>query len=94
MLSPFYAQRVHKVSARPAHNSNACRAKKTVEMGSWSSFCGSGDSPSHDTTMKRIGWRVTPAVNLGGDDRGRGCARSRLQKAILQMAGDIACPTG
>jgi hypothetical protein len=35
-------------------------------------------SPSHDTTETRIGWRVTPAVDLGGDDRGWG---SRAQSS-------------
>jgi len=37
-------------------------------------FAGNGKL-SHDTTMERIGWRVTPAAYLGGGGRG-GVART------------------
>jgi hypothetical protein len=46
-----------------------CRAKKAVGMTMQQRFFTGGNAHSHDTTGLRIGWRVTPAVNLGGDDR-------------------------
>ena len=53
-----------------------------------SGHCGLNSSgfkdPYHDTTGKRIGWRVTPAVNLGGDDRGKG---------LRAQSSDLSFPT-
>lgn len=55
-----------------------CMAKKLlISRAATTDWSGARD-PSHDTTEERIGWRVTPAAYLGGDSRGRGCARSRL----------------
>src|SRR5579863_99906 len=58
-----------------ARNLNSRNENKAVEMQLKApDFAGNGKL-SHDTTMERIGWRVTPAAYLGGGGRG-GVART------------------
>jgi hypothetical protein len=62
-------------------NRNKWLRKKAVEMIE-------RGPPIRATTGKRIGWRVIPAVDLGGGSRGRDRARSRLGFHGIIFPGD------
>jgi hypothetical protein len=69
MKAPIYSQSSNSLPTGSMWKLQERNENKVVEMGSAGfDFTGNGKL-SHDTTMERIGWRVTPAADLGGDGR-------------------------
>src|SRR5438093_1278539 len=71
----FYAQHVNSLPTTVTRNRYIPHVEKAVEMPECGHNPGSARERSHDTTVERIGWRVIPAVDLGGGDRA-GVARA------------------
>jgi hypothetical protein len=82
---PFYAQRVNILPTGIGRKPKIPREKKAVEMPLRPALLHSATEPYHDTTGGRIGWRATPAVDLGGGGRGRGGAP--VVRPYLQASG-------